>query len=162
MGFYEELELDKICVLLQELKERCETLYLICNEGGGHIAVMDPDEMHSVVQYIFRIYTACVNKLHSINSKLGSFPFSYISKEGQELLHNHIAFYLDGTGCIPDLIHNFCDVFEVYTISGTSGNSADISGIILWQRGFCEYGSVLIEYCEKMIICLIDLKQKEG
>ena len=161
MGFYEELELNKIFVLLQELKARCEALYLICNEGGERIGVMNPDEMNSVIQHIFRIYTECADKLRFIDSILGSFPLSYISEDNQELLHNQIASFLDSIGCIPNLVHIFGDAFEVYSVSGASGNPADISGIIWWQRRFCENGAALISNCEKMILSLIDLKQKE-
>lgn len=160
MKDYEEFEIDNIYLLLGHFLVKCQTLYSTLENCGDNFLAMDPDEMDSEVHYIFNIYTECADKLRVLDSQLASFPFLYISEKSQKLLHNEITSYLNGMECMYDLENLFGEVFEEYIVSGTSGNPANVSGIIAWQFAFCRKVQDIVQFCKRMMCRLEEINEE--
>lgn len=160
MSFYVNFKIDYICSLIQQLIERCEELYSILEKGNGRFLVMNPDEMDSAVQHIFNICKESFEKLRFIDSQLDNSPFSY-KEETQVLWHNQFLAYFNEMEYMFDLRRYFSEAYEKYTLSGASGNPANISGLIQWQGIFCDRCPGMMVVCKKMIDCLSYVEQED-
>lgn len=160
MKDYEEFEIDKICFLLRHFIDRYQALYSTLENCGDDFLAMDPDEMNLAFQDIFNIYMECVDKLRSIDSKLGSFPPLYVSEKSQKSLHNEITSYLNGMECMHELENLFGKAFGEYIVSGTLGNPADVSGIIEWQCAFCRSAQEIVGFSERMMYRLQEINEE--